>query len=101
MSANALRLWLLSTAGALLASANSVRHRASPLVSSAFWLPDRPLPAPPTSMRTREMTRPALMTFCSDQDWKANCASVVGFRFLGEGKSRSGANSGMQEVSRK
>jgi len=52
-------------------------------------------------MRTSEMTRPALMTFCSLHDWKANVASDWAERAFGRGKRRSGARIGMHDVSRK
>jgi hypothetical protein len=93
--------WDLRTAGAFEARASSARHLVRPDVSSAFWLPARPVPAPPTSMRTSEMTRPALMTFCSDHDWNAKAESEEGVRAVGCGNRRSGARSGMHEVSRK
>jgi hypothetical protein len=47
------------------------------------------------------MTRPALITFCSDQDWKANVERDWGVKAFGRGKRRRGAKRGMQEVSRK
>lgn len=73
----------------------------SPDDSSAFWFPDRPEPAPPTSMRMREMTSPALMTFCSDHGWNAKADRDAVVSAEGWGKSSSGAKSGMHDVSRK
>jgi len=96
-----LRTCDLTTTGALLAKPNSIKHLVTPLASNPFWFAIFPLPAPPTNILMSEMTSPALIVFCSDQDWNAKVAREVGERAFGRGKRRRGARRGMQEVSRK
>lgn len=83
--------------GALEASASSSRQRVTPSLAIAVWLPP---PGPPTSMRTRPSTRPALYIFCSGQSWSAKASGACSSGPIGDGKCSIGGICGMRLSSR-